>query len=313
MGLLSDLLEQVASSEPSEVLIATERPLTLVHAEGTESIDGLVTDHDVYEALSELLGPEQQAELAVGRRVELDLTAGDERWRVVAETGTDTISIRAQPAIDRDGLDADEVVVIFPTDAWATADVREDVADFELEVDIEVEEIDDAATRRHATLPLRRAGRRPPPIRRGPRSGRNARTADPRRDARELAASLVPGSLCFLHWGQGLGATIARALHQSVLMVDESASEESVRDDLWALEEGAVVVIAVEDPSPWLPWILRRVEEGMRVVLETRATTHEGARRILLGVDASPRAEAWLGAVRMTSAALRDGRWSVVA
>ncbi len=58
MGLLSDILEQVASSEPSEVLIATERPLTLVHSEGTESIDGLVTDHEVYGALSELLSPE---------------------------------------------------------------------------------------------------------------------------------------------------------------------------------------------------------------------------------------------------------------
>jgi len=307
MGLLSDLLEQVASSEPSEVLIATERPLTLVHSEGTESIDGLVTDHEVYEALSELLSPEQQAELAVGRRVELDLSSGDDRWRVVAETGTDTISIRAQPAIDRDGLDADEVVVIFPTDVWATSDVRDEIGDIEVEVIIEVEDIDDAATRRHSAVPIKRSSRS------SRRSRPQLRTGGPMHDPRELAASVIPGTLCFLHWGQGLGAAIGAALHRSVLIVDEAATMKSVHAGLLALEEGAVVVLAVEDPSRWLAWILRRVEEGMRVLIETRATSQEGARRMLLGVDATARAEAWLEALRVTSAALRDGRWSVVA
>lgn len=307
MGLLSDLLEQVASSEPSEVLIATERPLTLVHSQGTESIDGLVTDHEVYEALSELLSPEQQAELAVGRRVELDLSSGDERWRVVAETGTDTISIRAQPAIDRDGLDADEVVVIFPTDVWATSDVRDEIGDIDVEVIIEVEDIDDAATRRHTAVPIKRSSRS------ARRSRPHLRKGGPMHDPRELAASVTPGTLCFLHWGQGLGAAIARALHRSVLIVDEAATVKSVHVDLLALEEGAVVVVAVEDPSRWLSWILRRVEEGMRVLIETRATTQEGARRVLLGVDGTARAEAWLDALRVTSAAIRDGRWSVVA
>jgi hypothetical protein len=98
-----------------------------------------------------------------------------------------------------------------------------------------------------------------------------------------------------------------------VLIVDEAATVKSVHVDLLALEEGAVVVVAVEDPSRWLPWILRRVEEGMRVLIETRATTQDGARRVLLGVDATARAEAWLDALRVTSAAIRDGRWSVVA
>jgi len=310
MGLLSDLLEQVASSEPSEVLIATERPLTLVHSEGTESIDGLVTDHEVYEALSELLSPDQQAELAVRRRVELDLVFGDDRWWVVAETGTDTISIRAQPAIDRDGLDADEVVVIFPTDVWATSDVRDEIGeidDIDVEVIIEVEDIDDAETSRNTAVPIKRttpsAWRSRPQLRKG----------GPMHDPRELAASVTPGTLCFLHWGQGLGAAIGAAIHRSVLIVDEAATMRSVHAELVALEEGAVVVLAVEDPSRWLAWILRRVEEGMRVLIETRATSQEGARRMLLGVDATPRAEAWLEALRVTSAAFRDGRWSVVA
>ncbi len=323
MGLLSDILEQVASSEPSEVLIATERPLTLVHSQGTESIDGLVTDHEVYEALSELLSPEQQAELVIGRRVELEVSSGDDRWRVVAETGTDTISIRAQPAIDRDGLDADEVVVIFPTDVWATSDVRDEIGDIDVEVIIEVEDIDDAATRRHSAVPIARKGRsarrsRPhamahpngTPLR---GLGKGGTKGGPMHDPQELAASVKPGTLCFLHWGQGLGAAVGRAIHRSVLIVDEAATRKSVHEELLALEQGAVVVVAVEDPSAWLAWILRRVEEGMRVLIETRATSQEGARRVLLGVDATARAEAWLDALRVTSAALRDGRWSVVA
>ncbi len=308
MGLLSDLLEQVVSSEPSEVLIATERPLTLVHSKGTESIDGLVTDRQVYEALGEILSPEQQAELAVGRRVEIDLSAGGEQWRVVAETGTDTISIRAQPAIDRDGLGADEVIVIFPTDVWATNDVRDEIGEIDdIEVIIEVEDLDDTATRMHP-VPLKRGGL--PQIRGlGAGATRGAALHDPS----EFAASVAPGSLCFLPSGQGLGDTIARALQRSVLVIDEAATTTSVHRDLWTLEEGAVIVLAIEDPSRWLPWILRRVEEGMRVLIETRATSQEGARRVLLGVDASARAEAWLDALPISSAALLNGRWSVVA
>ncbi len=311
MGLLSDLLEQVGSSEPSEVLIATERPLTLVHSKGTESIDGLVTDRDVYEALGEILSPEQQAELAVGRRVEIDLGVGDERWRVVAETGTDTISIRAQPAIDRDGLGADEVIVIFPTDVWATPDVRDELGeidDLDVEVIIEVEDFEETTTTRHPTLPRRRGGL--PQVRGlGAGAAKGASLHDPC----EFAASVAPGSLCFLPSGQGLGDTIAKALQRSVLVIDEAATARSVHSTLWSLEEGAVIVLAIEDPSRWLAWILRRVEEGMRVLIETRATSQEGARRVLLGVDATARAEAWLNALPISSAALLNGRWSVVA
>lgn len=309
MGLLSDLLEQVVSSGPSEVLLATEQPFTLVHSKGTESIDGLVTDREVYEALGEVLSPEQQAELAVGRRVEIDLKAGGEQWQVVAETDTDTISIRAQPALNRDGLGVDEVIVIFPTDVWVTNDVRDEIGDtdeLDVEVIIEVEDLDDTAMRVHTALPLKRCGLSQ--VRGlGAGTGRGLGLHDP------FAASVVPGSLCFVPSGQGLGDMLARTLQRSVLMIGEAATEMNVQGDLWSIEEGAVIVLAIEDPSRWLSWVLRRVEEGMRVLVETRAMSPEGARRVLLGTDATARVEAWLDALPISSAAFSNGLWSIVA
>ena len=288
MGLLASLLDRVAADEPSEVLVATERPLTLVVGNAMRMLASEISDDDVYAALGEVLTPAQQAELIVARRVDFELITGDRAWRVTAETATDEIIIRAQPQGGVDGLSADEVVVIFP-DAWSSEGRGE-----EIEVDIEVEEV---------TPPIQLPGRR----------GRSRRRQEARDGTRRLATAIGRGTICFLRWGVGLGASVGRELHRSVLVVGEGDTLGSVSAALGSLDDDGVIVIAVEDPSPWLPWILRRAEEGRRILIETRATTHEGARRILLGVDASARAEAWLDAQSLTSAELRDGSWSVVA
>lgn len=289
MGLLAEILTRVAADEPSEVLVATERPLTLVCGNDMRMLAG-VADDDVFSALGELLTPSQQAELIVARRVDFELVIGERAWRVTAETATDEIIIRAQPQRSADGLGADEVVVIFP-DAWASETRGEDI-----DVDIEVEEVSAPIK-----LPARRARGRG-------RGGRKGATS-----GRQLLDTVSRGTVCFLHWGVGLGASVAREMHRSVLVIGEGETPLSVAGALASLEEDGVVVVAVEDPSPWLAWVLRRAEEGRRVLVETRATSHEGARRILLGVDASARAEAWLDALHVASVELRDGRWSVVA
>lgn len=288
MGLLAEILTRVAADEPSEVLVATERPLTLVCGNDMRMLAG-VADDDVFAALGELLTPAQEAELIVARRVDFELVIDERTWRITAETATDEIIIRAQPQRPADGLGADEVVVIFP-DAWATESRGEDI-----DVDIEVEEV--AAP---IKLPARRARGR----------GRTRKSAT---SGRQLLDTVSRGTVCFLHWGVGLGASVAREMHRSVLVIGEGDTPPSVGGALASLEEDGVVVVAVEDPSPWLAWLLRRAEEGRRVLVETRATSHEGARRILLGVDASARAEAWLDALHVTSVELRGGRWSVVA
>ncbi|MBK8265853.1 MAG: hypothetical protein IPK80_31560 [Nannocystis sp.] len=299
MGLLADILDRFAADEPCEVLVATERPLTIVIGSDLRMVAGVVSDDDVYAALGELLTPTQQAELIVARRVEFELTTGAQPWRVIAETATDEIIIRASPQGSQDGLGADEVVVIFP-DAWGNEERGEVI-----EVDIDVGDLeprgDEAAPPIH--LPsARRARARAAALARG-------RPHEPR----SLGVAVERGTICFLHWGIGLGASIGRNIHPSVLVIGEGDAPTSTAAAVESLAEDGVIVVAVEDPSAWLPWILRRAEEGRRILIETRAMTHEGARRVLLGVAASSRAEAWLDGLDVTSAELRDGSWSVVA
>lgn len=108
---------------------------------------------------------------------------------------------------------------------------------------------------------------------------------------------------------------IAALLATLELPVLELAEDDSIAEASRRLPElgaNGVIVLRVEDPSPWLGWLLRRVEEGQRVLVETAATTSEGARRILLGVTAGPRAEAWLDAVRVIRASVEDGRWTLL-
>lgn len=291
MGLLAEILTRVAADEPSEVLVATERPLTLVCGNDMRMLAG-VADDDVFVALGELLTPAQEAELIVARRVDFELVIEERAWRVTAETATDEIIIRAQPKRAADGLGADEVVVIFP-DAWAS-EAREDI-----DVDVDIDVVEEVAA--PIKLPARRSRGRG-------RGGRKGATS-----GRQLLETVSRGTLCFLHWGVGLGASVAREMHRSVIVIGEGDTPSSMAGALASLEEDGVVVLAVEDPSPWLAWVLRRAEEGRRVLIETRAISHEGARRILLGVDASARAEAWLDVLHVTSVELRDGRWSVVA
>ena len=57
-----------------------------------------------------------------------------------------------------------------------------------------------------------------------------------------------------------------------------------------------IYLVRREDPSRCLPWLLRRLEEGACLVIETRARTVDGARRILLGAEAGQHLVKWLDA-----------------
>lgn len=173
------------------------------------------------------------------------------------------------------------------------------------------------------------AARGPGPDRGGAREGRPRRLggltlaptqqlplAAPAHGIDDVVAAFSAGTLGLL-----LRASEARrpgedAIHGLLTALDLVALELSEDDTiaeanrrLPELGAGGVIVLRAEDPSPWLGWLLRRVEEGQRVLVETAATTADGARRILLGVSAGPRAEAWLDAVRVIRASFTDGRW----
>jgi hypothetical protein len=69
----------------------------------------------------------------------------------------------------------------------------------------------------------------------------------------------------------------------------------------------AALAVCLEDPSQHLGYLLRRLEEGTRVLVQTTARTPAGAKRLLLGTTASERAEAWLDAHEQCSLVRENG------
>jgi hypothetical protein len=122
--------------------------------------------------------------------------------------------------------------------------------------------------------------------------------------------ALASGTLCVIR-GSGHGDAIAEGIGEAAVVVDERNF-----DRLAAIASevplGSTFVVRLEDPSLCLGWMLRRVEEGARVIVETRALTALGARRILLGTHAGPTASSWLDAHPLCWLAQEDGDWAMV-
>ncbi|MFV8755939.1 hypothetical protein ACNOYE_35760 [Nannocystaceae bacterium ST9] len=114
-------------------------------------------------------------------------------------------------------------------------------------------------------------------------------------DLAGLAADIAEGTLVYL-LENGLAEQLANALQAPTAVLDDEVDPNKLWSRVRTLAPGSILIIKREDPSALLGWILRRLEEGYRVFLDTRARTPEGARRILLGTAASERAEAWLAA-----------------
>jgi hypothetical protein len=133
-------------------------------------------------------------------------------------------------------------------------------------------------------------------------------------DAGEVLAALTPGTLALLRVpprddvDDPLAGLLAGIEGPQMVLTEGDAMADATRR-LPELGAGGTIVMRIEDPSPWLGWLLRRVEEGQRVLVESAATSAEGARRVLLGTSAGARAEAWLDAVRVIQACVEDGRW----
>lgn len=108
-----------------------------------------------------------------------------------------------------------------------------------------------------------------------------------------LAVSIDEGVLVYVR-EPGLADSLAQSFAAPSVTVDDQIEPKDVWARVRGLPAGTIVIVRREDPSTMLDWILRRLEEGFRVFVETRARTVEGARRILLGVGASERAERWL-------------------
>jgi hypothetical protein len=110
-----------------------------------------------------------------------------------------------------------------------------------------------------------------------------------------LIADVAEGTLVYV-LEPGFADVLARSSQAPVITIHDPHDPAEVWTRVRELPPGAIVVVRCEDPSTLLDGILRRLEEGYRVFVETRARTVEGARRMLLGISATDRAERWLDA-----------------
>jgi len=108
--------------------------------------------------------------------------------------------------------------------------------------------------------------------------------------------SLAPGTLVFLA-GIGVGERLLEHLDEGFELVDLDSWDVATTRPFEELPSpGRGYLVRLEDPSRCLAWLLRRLEEGARVVVETRSRTAAGARRALLGAEATPHVVGWLDA-----------------
>ena len=130
----------------------------------------------------------------------------------------------------------------------------------------------------------------------------NARRTDP--------ITFEPGTLCLVVGGEDPYEAIAD-LEARVGEVRTSMGKSGLVPELpLGSESGDCLIVRVEDPSAILGWILRRCEEGFRVVVCTRAQSPGGAMRTLLGFR-GPAGLRWLRAVSL--AYLWEGQLSKMA
>lgn len=338
VGLLLSLLTRAAASRPGEVVISSDQPVRLVHAQGFAATLGDPLPGDaVFDALAEVLSTEQQADLALGEPVKFDLMVGEATWHLIGETASEVTLVRARPG---EGAyeSADSVSIAIDADEPEADAPRtrrrppSGPSDLELEIQLDDEAGDERAGVRLAALrPLVEASeprmkwprqsatanatwsRAESPRRRPSAAPRPVPRVEGREDLETIALAAPAGTLVFLHRGRGQGLELARQLGWPTLPIKPGDSPESLVERCDGLAEGAALILDAEDPSPWLAWLLRRVEEGRRVLVETRAPTPSGARRILLGVTASPRAESWLASLRVVHATLVRGEWTLLA
>lgn len=96
----------------------------------------------------------------------------------------------------------------------------------------------------------------------------------------------------------GIGASERLLAHYDGphALLDHESVDEITSKPIDEVPLGQAYVVRLEDPSRCLAWILRRLEEGSCVIVETRARSAAGARRSLLGDAPSIHMARWLDA-----------------
>lgn len=396
---LPEVLHEAAQEQATEIILEAGRAPMARRDGETLAMGSPWTERQLFDALENVLGPEQLAELAVGHVVEFTLEMEGHRWTLLGEATTDGVVVRGRlrtsislelgsplelPPLDPFVPDDDALSVPLhegsrvtgehwvPTTSprgrgdrrlamaaaaderpdwvigndegrWAstpmpladTGEVLDLRAESEPEADLpeliepdfsvgedDTQEVavngaamdEDAAAEDDeyglAAAPLFERGDRTVSMRsqretiedlRGVRSG------EYRLPFSKMAAGIPPGAIVWMQ-GVGVAELLVEQIEGEYCCIDDDETSVS-RATALMRRELVTLVVRRQDPSPILGWLLGRAEEGARVVIETRARTLVGARRILLGVSHGPHARAWLDAIPVYWISERSGQW----
>ncbi len=306
------------------------------------------TTKDLSEALSEVLTAEQQALLGLGAAVQFTLTTEAIAWELTATTTAEGIVIRACTSnlttvraanVGLDLVDADITEVELEAEAKAFAEavhidviylseeldiprLRRATGSGPSDIDIEIYFDDDHRSDDRPPVNLRLASRncqvtsgQRTRVGSGPRTMRTPLVALPNALAThnagldEFRAAWTPGTLAVVFHAVGLVDVLLTTLELPAMVVTERFSVAEANARLATAAADQAIAVCVEDPSVWLGWLLRRVDEGRQVLVYTNAATFAGAQRTVLGLEATPRAEAWLAALPTLHVQWADDRW----
>jgi hypothetical protein len=351
------VLHEAERHSVDEIVIEAGHPVTFHGEQGALVLGDDLVEASISDALSLVLAPEQQAELAVAGVVDF-YVEGYAEWSFIAESGSDGVMVRGRlrngATPDAVGVPLDlpplepfmpdgehphaPVAALRQTHARSTRwDVN--VAGYVLEPvpPSHTGALEDdtlpprQGTGRHDTgneLPPRLGGSaldeeavdfalvgRPPPTaelplaqddalsdvhpERAPTLPRlaAARPTMPSDDTLAMHVdALAPGTVVYLA-GIGVGERLLHDLPEGFELIDlDSWDVVTTRpfEEMPVPSHGYLV--RLEDPSRCLAWLLRRLEEGARIVVETRARTGAGARRAFLGTEATSHVTQWLDA-----------------
>jgi hypothetical protein len=345
------VLHEAERHSVDEIAIEPGHPVTFHGEQGVLVLGDDLAESSISDALSLVLAPEQQAELAVAGIVEFRVDGYGE-WSLVAESGSDGVVIRGrirggadpvgapldlpplEPFVPDGGESshapdsalrqtharstrwdvnvAGSVLEAMPSTGSGAiyddtlppryAPGRAHDIEHELSPRLRGSVLDDGEGVDFALV-----GRAPAPTTELPNVNLERATTMPRLSAARPTAlsgdvlavhveALVPGSVAYLA-GIGVGERLLQHLDEGFEIIDADGWDEVTTrpfEDMPACGRGYLV--RLEDPSRCLGWFLRRLEEGARIVVETRSRTAAGARRSLLGLEATPHVAAWLDA-----------------
>lgn len=387
MRSLPQVLHEAASQSASEIILEAGQAPMIRTVAGSVTVGDVFAEQDLFDALAQVLAPEQQAELAVGNVVEFHVDSGTTRWSLVTEPGAEGIVVRGRsasrtasedevgvplelPPLEHSELDADRAPDVSGS-VFRRGSQRRTALDLAARSSTDADpSMPQASTARaESAAPSTRSDGRPSWLETGGSFGDDAgsETQDGsergsidfevrssaavevddmgRPDAIELpdavpgeasvegefttrpttavkhaaadpdddpfvvyARSLTPGTMCLVR-GWGAGSRLARSVPGPDAVLVDAETRDDVLGSALDRNVGTTYLVRLEDPSNCLGWILRRLEEGARVIVETRARTLEGARRCLLGLTASVHASAWLDAHALCWLAEEDGTW----